>query len=189
MLCCSTSVLQTSQPATNQTYRSLHCCWRIYVMTPCIQWKDFLPRLLLVSVSGGTVYAQSGQENWKTVLCAMWNWHRNRVVCHLCHNFDNLSLLCPAIGAKRVGFSFHFFGWGHEGGGSRFFCPFCKRWQQYIVTKMTPSCFMYTLSFLLFEEDRCYSDGSVITNFSFYSSRFREQSSLSIFTPSPKLSL
>ena len=121
--------------------------------------------------------------------CLMWNRHRNRVVCHLCHNFDNLSLLCPAIGAKRVGFSFHFFGWGHEGGGSRFFCPFCKRWQQYIVTKMTPSCFMYTLSFLLFEEDRCYSDGSVITNFSFYSSRFREQSSLSIFTPSPKLSL
>ena len=100
MLCCSTSVLQTSQPATNQTYRSLHCCWRIYVMTPCIQWKDFLPRLLLVSVSGGTVYAQSGQEIWKTVLCAMWNQHRNWVVCHLCHNFDNL-VHCTLLSEPR----------------------------------------------------------------------------------------
>ena len=65
MLCCSTSVLQTSQPATNQTYRSLHCCWRIYVMTPCIQWKDFLPRLLLVSVSGdGLCTAQRDRSKY-----------------------------------------------------------------------------------------------------------------------------
>ena len=154
-------------------------------MTPCIQWKDFLPRLLLVSVSGGGLYIVGWKiEKYCNEQCEIDITR----ACHFCSIFDNL-VNCAMLSEPRVGFSFHFFGWGHEGGGSRFFCPFCKRWQQYIVTKMTPSCFMYTLSFLLFEEDRCYSDGSIITNFSFYSSRFREQSSLSIFTPSPKLSL
>ena len=111
----------------------------------------------------------SGLENWKILQWTMWNWYYTDLP--FCSIFDNL-VYCAMLSEPRVGFSFHFFGWGHEGGGSRFFCPFCKRWQQYIVTKMTPSCFMYTLSFLLFEEDRCYSDGSVITNFSFYSSGF-----------------
>ena len=147
MLCCSTSVLQTSQPATNQTYRSLHCCWRIYVMTPCIQWKDFLPRLLLVSVSGGGLYIVGWKiEKYCNEQCEI-DFTR---ACHFCSIFDNL-VHYAMLSEPRVGFSFHFFGWGHEGGGSRFFCPFCKRWQQYIVTKMTPSCFMYTLSFCHFK--------------------------------------
>ena len=142
MLCCSTSVLQTSQPATNQTYRSLHCCWRIYVMTPCIQWKDFLPRLLLVSVSGGGLYIVGWKiEKYCNEQCEIDITR----ACHFCSIFDNL-VYCAMLSEPRVGFSFHFLAEDTKEEVADSFVPFVsvdsnilwQRWHRHVLCTHCP---------------------------------------------------